>query len=1295
MALKSISNSIVLDANGPDFLSRTLGAPTDNTTWTLSFWVKRGLQAVGIDSQPILTAGTDASNYTLIYFVNGGGLAFRHVVATSVIDLVTTQIAYLNDPTAWYHIVVTYDSNEGAAADRIKFWSNGIRCGEFNSSNFPTFGANSFINTAVEHRIGEEIVNLTVANPSNGYLSDVVFVDGTALTPSDFGEMSSDTWQPTPFSPTFGDNGFALEFATDFDLGSDTSGESNDFFQNSIDTANQREDSPSQNHVTLNALRLGRQGFPDPQLDFGSLRFVLNDTAGASCFATAGLPKTGKYYWEVKVVTASVDDVRVGVVNQLSDPQLVNGMMGLDNHSWAIRNSSGTVLEIFHDSGVLSTFTDTGTIQTGDYVQFAFDTATGRLWFGINGTFLDSGDPGAGTGAHVTLTAAEVFGALIPAVSLQGTAANRLDFRAGTEDLEGSVPTGFVTLRVDDWPDASITKPSNHFTFIEWQGDNTSPRAIAGAAFTPDLVWVKDVASTGRHLLSDITKGAGTVHYNHAAIADDAASLNGEISVFETDGISVVDGATNGDDVNLTGRQYVAMLWAESALAGLDLVGYVGAAAPQNIAHALGTAPDFMYVRNRDTAAGNEVYFGNTIDATEAVVTDPETDSVQADTTALRTDSAAPWDDTAPDASNFRVGSATSTNTLADNHQAYLFAEVEGFSKIGGYLGSGGGLVGAPFIYLGFRPKAVLIKSLNDVDDWALWVKDGEFNNFNLDFRGYQIATQFWRSNLAEGDTNPGNPGLYICASGFSIRQLDSEYNQAGSEYAYIAWAEVPFQIASSFAGPPTGAGALDLNFEIDAVGDQPNNRGDGDLNLSFQISASGTGGLPKGAGALDLGLEITATGTVPPDTPNGAGALELKLGGNTNADATPQLGIDGQGRSLHPRGDGALELKIGGTTVADPTPQPGIDSQAFNTAIRGPAVTLPQLSTTGSQIEQSTEMVGAAITLPLLQMGAVTILNANPVFGSPSIPVLATEGEINPDFDVDLPLLEVNGTILGGTTLRGVALPLSLLQSSGTLVNPQTASGFIILPQLSTTGSTIATGAVVSAPGISVGPLGGGMNLPALEANGFLLIPQEMAGTAITLPVIDIGPLSFIAPGSVITGSVILPTQRLDIVLVNGATLTATVWAMNTETLETTNYLNFDFVSLVSFADQPYGVTAGGIFLLEGDDDDGTNIDARVLTGISDRGDEALKEASHMYMQYDGGAMMFQLFPDGQQRLREYRFERRSNSSGVIHARAKGSRGLRSRSWQMGLRNLGGDDFTLDKLGLLLRALTRNTRKN
>jgi hypothetical protein len=186
-----------------------------------------------------------------------------------------------------------------------------------------------------------------------------------------------------------------------------------------------------------------------------------------------------------------------------------------------------------------------------------------------------------------------------------------------------------------------------------------------------------------------------------------------------------------------------------------------------------------------------------------------------------------------------------------------------------------------------------------------------------------------------------------------------------------------------------------------------------------------------------------------------------------------------------------------------------GIDSQAFNTAIRG-SPTLPQLTTTG-QMESSVEMTGPAITVPQLVMGAVTILNANPIFGTLRIPVLATDGEINPDNTADLPILQVNGTILAGATIRGVAVPLPLIQPSGINVNPQFGEGLVLLPQLRTTGSTIAGGAAILVP--TTENLGrGASTLPALEANGFLLIPQEMAAVALTLPALDVGPLSILA---------------------------------------------------------------------------------------------------------------------------------------------------------------------------------------
>ena len=1280
MGLKVVNNSIVFDHNDPDFLDRTFAAGDDATRWTLSFWVKRGIGVLNSDGETIFSAGTGVNDNTKIVFNNNGTLSFRHEVATVVVDNVGTQIRWLEDPTTWYHIVVAYDTNEAVAQDRVRIWSNNRLLQNFNPSNFPTSAATSFINTAVEHRIGSDVGALTLEN--RGYLAEVVFVDGTALTPSSFAELNEDSWQPTDFSPTFGTNGFALEFETAAALGDDTSGNTNDFTQNSITTANQREDTPSQNHLTLNPLRIGTAGFPDAELHFGNRQLIAGDTNIVAVWATAALPKTGKYYWEVDcTLIANADECAIGVVSQLGDPGLI-ARVWQNNHGWALRNSSGTVLEVAHDLATLSTFTDTGTLQTGDYVQIAYDTATRRLWFGVNGTFLDSGDPGAGTNPAITFAAGEIFGdVLIPAIHVSGTVANQLDFRAGTEDLEGSIPTGFVTLRVDDWPDPVITKPSDHFTFLEWQGDNTSPRAIAGADFQPDLAWVKQVDAAGNHIISDIIKGAGTVHRNNATtIADDAAHATGEISVFETDGISVQDGGSSGVDVNLTGEEYVALLWKESVLAGLDLVGYTGVAAPANFAHSLGVIPDFMYVRNRDTISDNEVYFGRTIDGTGETITDPETDSVQANTTAALTDSAAPWDDTAPDASFFRVGSATSTNANNDDHQAYLWAEVEGFSKIGGYVGTGVFQQDAPFIYCGFRPKMVLIKRLDAVDDWALFLKDSLFRPFNIDHDAYQHAWQFWRSNLAEADVSPGNPGLVICGSGFAIKQSSTEFNTVG-EYAFIAFAEVPFKHASAGVPPLAsfGDGVPDLKLQIDATGDLPIQHGDGAPEIALVIDA--TGDLPNqhGDGDLNIAIDITATGINV--NRHGAGALDLLFEVDATADYVGEFGDGAMDLAIEIDGAGSNPGKHGAGQIF-------LSTEIFSAAESGDdggSISMPQLQTNGV-IVGSFPMIGEA-RIPQLQVEAV-LDNANTGIASAIlIPKLQTQGEINGSAGATLPLLQVLGTMVPGRTYTGTTVTIPFLQVVGAGDSPQPISGNLRLPQLRTLG-TLVPGAVITENEL------GGLVLPQLQVEGFLFIPNLGTGSVL-LPALDIDPLSFIAAGSIGGGSVTLPFVRVEGIIVNGVTLASTVWVMNTETFETTNYLNFDFDSLVSFNEQPYGVTSSGIFLLEGDDDDGTNIDARILTGISDRGDENLKEVVHLYAQGEFQALILQLFPDGQARIREYDITRVSNSSGIIHARAKGARGLRSRSWQMGFRNSSGSDFTIDKLGLLIRKLVRKTRKN
>jgi len=1239
VALKFITNSLVV--NGPtdgSFLSRTPGAPTDSNRWTLSVWFKR---SDGIDNvaETLFSAGTASTDHTSIQWQADDTIRWDHIVGGSQIQLVITA-ARVADPTSWSHLVVRYDSDEAVSTDRIRFWLDNVQLVDFSSSGFPGSGVDTFINVSGEpHEIARRAGSAD--REYAGYLAEMYFCDGQVLSPTDFAERNtegSNSWQPITASPTFGAEGWFLEFGTGADLGDDTSGNVNDWLENSIVAANQRDDSPTQNHLTWHPTY---HGTGIATTDGG---LALTGTTGfETALATASLPKTGKYYWECNaLVAAAADRVVAGVVNQFAG---LSDKVGNDNSGWGLYNSGTTVLAVRHDSADAN-FTDIGTFQTGDYAMVAFDADTGNLWFGLNGTFLDSGDPGLGLLPHVTLSAADIFGGeLIPAGSTE-TIGTILEFRAGAEDFEGTIPNGFRPLRVDQWPRPGVLDPRDFFDTISYVGDDANPRSLTGLAFQPGFAWVKATDEISRHILTNSVVGGGTIWVNEDPFPDDASSPDGDIAALTPDGITVDQVGGSAVDVNDATSEYIGLFWKEDPAGGFDVVGYAGVAAPQTVSHSLGAVPDVMYVRHRNTALDFQTaYHGKRIDAAGAPITDPETDYLEWSTAIASTDSSFRWDDTAPTDADFTVGSSTSTNSDGADHMAMLWTEVPGLSKFTSYRGTGADNSESPFIYCGFKPKLIWVKPSNDVGNWLMMLSDDKLvSSVDTPAGGTSISSRFVSDE--DGALILFGPIAQVCGSGFKIVSGFSGINSGTEEFMVLAFAEIPFSLKSAFSNDRTGDGAMDLKMVLEGQGSNPNRHGDGAMDFGLQIDGQGNnGGRRNGDGAVEpFGLVIDATGT----------------------------------NDKRKRGAAAVDMAF------------VLEGQARNRAIRGAAITPSQLTTNG-QILQSHAISGTVTTPRLTTNGFMptSIFST----GSARLPILTTNGTINPVNEAVLPAFGANGTVIGGTVNRGLfALPQ--IQPSGTLINVSVATGTARLPLLQVLG-TILQGAAVSAPGISVGPLGGGMTLPALEANGFLLVPQEMAGTAITLPVIDIGPLSLIAPGSVITGSAILPTQRLDIVLVNAATLVATVWSMNTETLETTNYLNFDFVSLVSFADQPYGVTAGGIFLLEGDDDDGTNIDARILTGISDRGDEALKEASHMYMQYDGGAMMFQLLADGQQRLREYRFERRSNSSGVIHARAKGSRGLRSRSWQMGLRNLGGDDFLLDKLGLLLRILTRNTRKN
>ena len=204
-------------------LSRTPSSASSRRTWTWAGWVKRS--ALGATQGRIFGGGT--SDYFDLYFPSGDEL---RVLWTG--NNLTTTTALFRDPTAWYHIVLAVDTTQSTAADRIKIYVNGTL--QARSSTNPSQNYDTAVNNTVLHTIGR-YAGSTGTTYFNGYLADVYFVDGQALSPSSFGVTNSDgVWDPKEFTGSFGTNGFHLDFADPADLGDDNSGNGNDWTPNNL-----------------------------------------------------------------------------------------------------------------------------------------------------------------------------------------------------------------------------------------------------------------------------------------------------------------------------------------------------------------------------------------------------------------------------------------------------------------------------------------------------------------------------------------------------------------------------------------------------------------------------------------------------------------------------------------------------------------------------------------------------------------------------------------------------------------------------------------------------------------------------------------------------------------------------------------------------------------------------------------------------------------------------------------------------------------------------------------------------
>ena len=312
-AAYTISRSLRFNSSDSSYLNRTPGSnSTSQTTRTFSAWLKRSALSAGGRSTLFYQGVSAGTGQFLLIEFNADTI---RIIYDGSVTYTQSTTAVFRDVSAWYHIVVLSDTTQATASNRTKIYVNGVE--QTATGTQPTQNYTAVNGTTSVNYLGGFATSLFF----NGYLTEINFIDGQALTPSSFGETNPTTgvWQPKKYTGTYGTNGFYLNFSdnsgtTSTTLGKDYSGNGNNWTPNNFSvTAGAGNDSlvdtPTNygtdtgaggevrgNYATLNPLRPTASGsFANGNLD------GVNETSTPSrgLCSTIALPWSGKWYAEV------------------------------------------------------------------------------------------------------------------------------------------------------------------------------------------------------------------------------------------------------------------------------------------------------------------------------------------------------------------------------------------------------------------------------------------------------------------------------------------------------------------------------------------------------------------------------------------------------------------------------------------------------------------------------------------------------------------------------------------------------------------------------------------------------------------------------------------------------------------------------------------------------------------------------------------------------------------------------------------------------------------------------------
>ena len=424
-----IKNSLRLRSSASGYLNRTPATATNQKVWTWSAWVKRG--TLGTDQSLFATTSANFS----IFFGSGNDLR----VWTNLGNGSIYTSAVYRDTAAWYHIVLQRTS----VAPYFNLYVNGVQVTSFAYDNRTTYPgtADSEVNSTVAHYIG----GLT-GYYFDGYMAEINFIDGQALTPSSFGKTDAVTgqWIPKKFGgASYGTNGFYLKFAdasaaTAAAIGKDSSTNGNNWTPNNISvtagaTYDAMIDSPSlsavaSNYCTWNPI----DSNSSCTFANGNLQVTTpgsgNDGHVRSTFGVS----SGKWYWEIIPTTSG--SLAIGIDIGFVDVSDVASYIGNKSNSYGYHSDSAKF-----NNATRTTYG--ATYAANNVMGVALDMDAGTLTF-----YKDNVSQG-------TAFTGLLSGFATPAVSDGGGATGQTyNANFGQQPFVYTPPTGFKSLNTFNLP---------------------------------------------------------------------------------------------------------------------------------------------------------------------------------------------------------------------------------------------------------------------------------------------------------------------------------------------------------------------------------------------------------------------------------------------------------------------------------------------------------------------------------------------------------------------------------------------------------------------------------------------------------------------------------------------------------------------------------------------------------------------------------------------------------------------------------------------------------------------------